>query len=1529
MGEGRLTRRVSECITACEDHLVRAGVMRTGVLSLVLCAHAALDHAPHVERLHAVLRAAEDAEAPFAVLATDDARPPIVTLRSALQPFADRLRPPFVKFTRGAGEPVDTASPRTVEDAIAWVTRGGPSSMVLRLEELPPEMARAHPFEWLSPFLPLGNGTTAHVYVSSEGASALANHTDVTEILVVQLLGRKEWLHCREKTDQAPFLAASKKLDLCTTYSAVEMDALECDHVTTTPGDVLYLPRRTVHSARAVTGSYSVHLTLGLASTARRRLTGCATTSCDASCANQCDGSGCDDSGCDGSGCDYSVLGVQGYCDHDQDCDHDASCDYDESCDTTRETCDGGSCDESAYACDTDCDGTCSPSASPTLPPTPMPTRSPTLHPTPQPTTLSPSAWPGADGVLCGSGSVWNPRVADGIATLPGNWIPSRRPNVTASLQIDAVMGFQRLGHETTTVRIESGTTLNVGTLYLSAGPGESILTLDEGATLEIGDGGSTKYDAFCDVSSLDDLMPSPSAMPLPVPTRRPSPAPTSVPSASPTPAPTRMPSSAPTLAPTSAPTTAPLPAPTGLPTGLPSPIPAPVPSVACGDDEHLYRLEMFDSAGDGWQGATYTVTEVTTEEVAATGTLSDGASGVAWLCLVNACYELDVAGGSPGRYDQISFRVIDQVGSHFQDLSAPFHEDFCVAWGDIYASPTAQPTVSTLPSAVPTKSPTPAPSASPTSVPSAAPTMSPNPAPTEGPSPSPTFFPIPVPTKAPTSSPTISPTNAPTLSPAGVPTPTPSSVPSPAPSSLPTVAPTPTPVSAPTVVPTAVPSSTPTPGPTRIPTTTPSQPPTAMPSTIPSPMPTPLPSISCADSEFIYRLKLYDSVGNGWQGATFTVRELASSQVAASGTLSDGASGDAWLCLADGCYDFEVSGGSPDRYYQISFSFVDGLNGEGPAIPAPFFGTFCASWGDIYERPTSLPTALPSHLPTAGPVPAPSPMPTQLPTPSPTRSPTVPIPRPTVTPGAPTASPSQPPTSKPTPAPTLTPTSAPTQVPTMNPTPTPTPMPTPAPTRTPIVLTSVTLAGITCDDFNATVFQLAMDTSIGGNTTFSDSACTDVGARRLDARALQTSTVSVSTEVTVPLAQAMAQGASSVHEHIIGRLASDGGAGLESNIQYHATRLAQASGSRRLADMTSVSVDSVTVETFAPSPAPSQTPSASPTSAPTVQPTPSPSQMPSASPTPFPTTPAPSLTPSASPTPVLTVQPTPPPMASMTPVPFPVSSLRPTPIPVPVPSIRPTSPYLLQQTLAPVSAGSPTTASSETNAAAVGGVVGAGIVFMTVMLVVAAVWYRKLARERAKDDLLHRPSSPVDRIRICERQLRLRRNRSLSLIQRVEAVEMQVLGATGSGMISIPDRIAVVESVLGHSRNTDVTVVAASVSLTGDLVAASELAGAVVVPEPALIGDVELEIDVDDFEVPIQFSKFPSQQSELEFAKATATRDAASLAIVRGNQQRELEHAEATAARIVAGNPQSELEYAKATAARDAASLAIVGGKL
>ena len=307
------------------------------LLAFLCLSGAAASPATHAlgARLHDTVIASEHASAPFFVAAPDgDA--PTMSLRSLLEPFAGHFRPPFAKTTKGFdGEPADDAgADLTVDELIEMLslTRADehlgafslgteePMSIMLRLEALASARA-APPFrELIAPFLPLdttgANAVTAHVYLSSEGAAALANHTDVTDIVIVQLLGRKGWLYCPERPadpSKSPFpfvpSGIEVKLPKCATYTASEMASLACEcvsarppslpvarslarrgrraahppahdararrlicstcrnlwrrYVVTSPGDMFYLPRRTVHSARAVDG-YSAHLTLGL-----------------------------------------------------------------------------------------------------------------------------------------------------------------------------------------------------------------------------------------------------------------------------------------------------------------------------------------------------------------------------------------------------------------------------------------------------------------------------------------------------------------------------------------------------------------------------------------------------------------------------------------------------------------------------------------------------------------------------------------------------------------------------------------------------------------------------------------------------------------------------------------------------------------------------------------------------------------------------------------------------------------------------------------------------------------------------------------------------------------------------------------------------------------------------------------------------------------------------------------------------------------------------------------------------------------
>ena len=196
-----------------------------------------------------------------------------------------------------------------------------------------------------------------------------------------------------------------------------------------------------------------------------------------------------------------------------------------------------------------------------------------------------------------------------------------------------------------------------------------------------------------------------------------------------------------------------------------------------------VYRLNLADAGGDGWQGASYRVYNasgypditMTPSSMVANGTLASGFSSVDWLCLADGCYEIAVDGGAAD--SEIGFEFVDEAGGHFQDFSAPYADHMCVSGGDVFDHPTASPTAlpTALPSAFPTAQPTPAPTAAPVPSPTVRPTTIPTALPTTPPTALPTFVPVPQPTV--THAPTTS-TPYPTLPPTPLPTPTPTRTP-------------------------------------------------------------------------------------------------------------------------------------------------------------------------------------------------------------------------------------------------------------------------------------------------------------------------------------------------------------------------------------------------------------------------------------------------------------------------------------------------------------------------------------------------------------------------------------------------------------------------------------------------------------------------------------------------------------------------------------------------------------------------------
>ena len=192
-------------------------------------------------------------------------------------------------------------------------------------------------------------------------------------------------------------------------------------------------------------------------------------------------------------------------------------------------------------------------------------------------------------------------------------------------------------------------------------------------------------------------------------------------------------------------------------------------------------------------------------------------------------------------------------------------------------------------------------------------------------------------------------------------------------------------------------------------------------------------------------------------------------------------------------------------------------------------------------------------------------------------------------------------------------------------------------------------MSGIECSDFDNDVYDQALDdhltTVVSGvayNATFDAAACSDTGSG-------DDVSVELTNEIIIPLAlldakygdNALANG-HSIMQYVLETLSaavSDGS--FTTSIQTYARRRLTASdreygesdeafarrGERRLS-MADASVDSVSVDTFTPTPAPteiptpppSQMPTSMPTSMPSPAPTPPPSQMPSPAPSQLPT---------------------------------------------------------------------------------------------------------------------------------------------------------------------------------------------------------------------------------------------------------------------------------------------------------------------
>lgn len=91
-----------------------------------------------------------------------------------------------------------------------------------------------------------GTTATAHLYWSGPGASALPDHVDPYPVFVLGIYGEKNWTACRPaETDWDIFRHR------CTEVSPSDIGPERCINFVMRPGDLLYMPRDSVHKAFA------------------------------------------------------------------------------------------------------------------------------------------------------------------------------------------------------------------------------------------------------------------------------------------------------------------------------------------------------------------------------------------------------------------------------------------------------------------------------------------------------------------------------------------------------------------------------------------------------------------------------------------------------------------------------------------------------------------------------------------------------------------------------------------------------------------------------------------------------------------------------------------------------------------------------------------------------------------------------------------------------------------------------------------------------------------------------------------------------------------------------------------------------------------------------------------------------------------------------------------------------------------------------------------------------------------------------
>jgi bifunctional lysine-specific demethylase and histidyl-hydroxylase NO66 len=205
------------------------------------------------------LSRAADLGSDFTDLLTAAAVDGLVSERGLRTPFLrmakDGAVQPAASFTRGGGAGAGITDQAADDKVLAAIADG--STLVLQgLHRTWPPLV-----DFGSRLADeLGHPVQINAYITPPQNQGFAPHHDVHDVFVLQVSGRKHWIVHRpvveDPLDNQPFNGFKAEIAERVSEQALIDTTLE-------PGDALYLPRGTIHSAQAL-GETSIHLTVGV-----------------------------------------------------------------------------------------------------------------------------------------------------------------------------------------------------------------------------------------------------------------------------------------------------------------------------------------------------------------------------------------------------------------------------------------------------------------------------------------------------------------------------------------------------------------------------------------------------------------------------------------------------------------------------------------------------------------------------------------------------------------------------------------------------------------------------------------------------------------------------------------------------------------------------------------------------------------------------------------------------------------------------------------------------------------------------------------------------------------------------------------------------------------------------------------------------------------------------------------------------------------------------------------------------------------